>query len=67
VKKWPHGSMLALFLVFYGIFRFIVEFFREPDAHIGLMAGAISRGQLLSLLMTGGGLVLLWAVSRKQI
>ena len=65
-RKWPHGSMLALFLVLYGAFRCIVEFFREPDAHIGLMADTISRGQLLSVIMICAGLVLLAVVSRKK-
>lgn len=65
-KKWPSGSMLALFLVFYGIFRSFVEFFREPDAHIGLMANVISRGQLLSSMMICGGFLLLFAISRKK-
>ena len=66
-KEWPHGSMLALFLVLYGIFRSFVEFFREPDAHIGLAAGLFSRGQILSLVMIGAG-GLLWAIiSRKRV
>ena len=64
-KNWPYGSMLAVFLILYGILRYFVEFFREPDAHIGLMAHAISRGQLLSGIMICAGLLLLFAVSRK--
>ena len=65
-KGWPHGSMLAVFLVLYGAFRFIVEFFREPDVHIGLMAGVVSRGQLLSTCMICAGVLLLLAVSRRK-
>ena len=58
-SPWPAGSMGALFLVFYGIFRISVEFFREPDAHLGFIAANITMGQLLSSLMIIGGLTLL--------
>jgi phosphatidylglycerol---prolipoprotein diacylglyceryl transferase len=39
------------FVAGYGLFRFIVEFFRQPDEHIGLIASFLSMGQLLSLPM----------------
>ena len=55
--------MLGFFLIFYGIFRSLAELFREPDQHIGYLAGCITRGQILSGLMIIGGsllLVLLW-------
>lgn len=58
-SSWPAGSMGALFLIFYGIFRIFVEFFREPDAHLGFIAANITMGQLLSSLMIIGGLILL--------
>ncbi len=58
---WPHGSMLALFLTFYGLFRFLIEFFREPDAQLGFVFLSFTMGQLLCLLMIGGGMALwLW-------
>ncbi len=60
-SNWPHGSLLALFLVGYGIFRFIVEFFREPDPQIGMIYDLISMGQLLSAIMVCGGF-LLWGL-----
>jgi len=62
---WPHGSMLAIFLILYGIFRIIIEFFREPDAHLGFLAGGLTMGQLLSSLMIIGGIVL-FLVRKKQ-
>lgn len=54
------GSLTALFLVLYGAFRFAVEFFREPDAHLGLIVGPFSMGQVLSaaMLLLGVGLLL---------
>ncbi len=48
----PVGAVSSLFLVFYGLFRFVVEFVREPDAHLGYLAfGWVTMGQLLSLPM----------------
>ncbi|RZI68324.1 MAG: prolipoprotein diacylglyceryl transferase, partial [Pseudomonas sp.] len=46
---------------FYGIFRFVVEFVRVPDAQLGYLAwGWVTMGQILSLPMIIGGLVLIW-------
>jgi phosphatidylglycerol:prolipoprotein diacylglycerol transferase len=58
-RIWPHGSLLALFLLLYGLFRFFVEFFREPDAHLGSLILNLSMGQLLCLLMMIAGASLL--------
>ncbi|AZZ97363.1 prolipoprotein diacylglyceryl transferase [Pseudoalteromonas sp. R3] len=64
-QERPAGSVAGLFLLGYGTFRFIVEYFREPDAHIGLYAGMISQGQILSLPMVIGGLgLMLWSHKR---
>ncbi|AWL11044.1 Prolipoprotein diacylglyceryl transferase [Saliniradius amylolyticus] len=57
-KPRPTGLISGLFLLGYGGFRFIVEFFREPDAHLGLYAEWLSQGQLLSLPMMIIGLLL---------
>ena len=45
------GVVTGTFLLGYGAFRMGVEFFREPDAHIGFLFGSISMGQLLSVPM----------------
>jgi len=58
---WPHGTILALFLVGYGCLRIIVENFREPDQQLGFLFGLITMGQLLSSLMVGCGL-LIWKI-----
>jgi phosphatidylglycerol:prolipoprotein diacylglycerol transferase len=50
--------MLALFLTLYGLFRFLIEFVREPDPQIGFVLLRFSMGQLLCLLMIGGGIAL---------
>jgi phosphatidylglycerol:prolipoprotein diacylglycerol transferase len=45
------GSVSAVFLIGYGVLRFIAEFGREPDAFLGLLAFDLSMGQWLSLPM----------------
>lgn len=57
-SSWPHGSILALFLILYGFFRFMVEFVREPDAHIGTVFIFMTMGQILSLIMILAGSIL---------
>ena len=50
-KNIKIGTVSFAFLFFYGIFRFICEFFREPDPQLGYLVGSFSMGMLLSLLM----------------
>jgi phosphatidylglycerol---prolipoprotein diacylglyceryl transferase len=64
-SSWPAGSMIALFLIFYGIFRIGIEFFREPDAQLGFIFMKVTMGQLLSALMIAAGIVL-GLVRRRQ-
>ncbi len=60
-KPRPKMAVTALFVTLYGCFRFVVEFVREPDGHIGFdVLGWMTRGQLLCLPMILGGLWLLW-------
>lgn len=67
-KPRPEWSSGALFVLLYGSIRFCIEFFREPDAHIGFDAlGWMTRGQILCLPMAIAGLaIFLWAVYRKD-
>jgi phosphatidylglycerol:prolipoprotein diacylglycerol transferase len=55
-KRIPTGGLLALFLFLYGAFRFFVEFFREPDAHLGFILGPFTMGQILCSFMILGGM-----------
>ena len=56
------GQVSAAFLMGYGVFRFIAEYFREPDSHLGLLALNMSMGQWLCVPMVLGGLGLwVWA------
>jgi phosphatidylglycerol:prolipoprotein diacylglycerol transferase len=50
-KTAVNGVTTCTAIAGYGLFRFIVEFFRQPDAHLGLFFGFFSMGQLLSLPM----------------
>ena len=58
-KPRARGTIAALFLIGYGCFRFFVEFYRQPDVHIGFdLFGWVTRGQILSALMVVVGLFL---------
>lgn len=64
----PRGryAVAGMFALCYALFRIVIEFFREPDAHIGFIAwGWLTMGQLLSIPLVLLGLGLLWA-SRRQ-
>ena len=54
------GTMTATLLLGYGLARFVVEYVREPDAHIGLMFGLATMGQILCLPMLAAGGWILW-------
>ncbi|MBK9783762.1 MAG: prolipoprotein diacylglyceryl transferase [Betaproteobacteria bacterium] len=62
----PRGAASGVFLIGYGAFRFITEFFREPDAGIFGQSYSISMGQWLSLPMILIGLLLLTMAYRKR-
>jgi phosphatidylglycerol:prolipoprotein diacylglycerol transferase len=54
-----YGATFGIFLIGYGVSRFIIEFFREPDIQIGLYGDWISQGQILCLpmIILGAGLL----------
>jgi len=60
------GTVFWSFIGLYGLFRFTVEFVREPDIQLGFIAGGFSMGQLLSfpMLVVGGGMV--WWTNRRM-
>jgi phosphatidylglycerol:prolipoprotein diacylglycerol transferase len=66
-RRRPTGAVSALFLLGYGLVRFLVEFTREPDDFLGLLALNLSMGQWLSLPMIAAGVFLwLWAHQPAQ-
>jgi phosphatidylglycerol---prolipoprotein diacylglyceryl transferase len=65
-KPRPVGAVSGLFLILYGVFRFLIEFAREPDGHIGYLAfGWLTMGQVLSLPMLIAGVWLLALALRR--
>ncbi len=65
-KPRARGAVGAFFCIGYGVVRFIVEYFREPDSYLGLGLFGLSRGQWLSLPVIVLGLIVLFFVSRRD-
>lgn len=78
-KKWHHGAMVSFYLIGYGLSRFIIEYFREPDANLGHVISwgkgseeihlfhsflNFSTGQILCFLMILGGIGLFFILKR---
>ena len=61
-KDYLLGSVSGLFLIFYSIFRFLIEYLREPDYHLGLVFYFFSMGQLLCVPFLLAGI---WILVRK--
>ena len=57
-KEYIIGNISALFLIFYSVFRFLIEYLREPDYHLGLIFYYFSMGQLLCFPLFLAGLVI---------
>lgn len=66
--QWPRGTMIAFYLIGYGLARFFIEFFRQPDAHLGFVLFSITMGQVLCSIMVVCGILLyvyLWRMERQ--
>lgn len=61
-----HGVTFGVFLICYGVIRFILEFFREPDPQLGFVVGWLTMGQVLCVLMGAAGIILVGLRSRSQ-
>jgi phosphatidylglycerol:prolipoprotein diacylglycerol transferase len=66
VRTKRDGEVLAAFLIGYGILRFIIEFFREPDFHLGFIMYHLSMGQLLCSAMIAAGIALMIFIRLKE-
>jgi phosphatidylglycerol:prolipoprotein diacylglycerol transferase len=63
----PVGAVAGLFLLAYGVFRFVAEFFREPDAHIGFVGGDwLTMGMVLTLPMVLAGVAVMAVAYRNR-
>lgn len=66
-RPTPPGTVFWSFITGYGLIRMVVEFFREPDPHLGFILGPFSMGQLLSLPMVLiGASMLAWGYQREN-
>jgi phosphatidylglycerol---prolipoprotein diacylglyceryl transferase len=66
-RRRPDGAVSGVFLIGYGLARFAVEFTREPDDFLGLLAFGMSMGQWLSLPMVLAGIAIVaWAYRRDR-
>ena len=68
-SRYEPGKLVGAFLLFYGLFRFAVEFIREPDSQLVGFAHAtgLHMGQWLSLPMILGGLWLMWTAKGRRV
>jgi phosphatidylglycerol:prolipoprotein diacylglycerol transferase len=61
------GAMLPVYMIGYGVIRFFIEFFRQPDEQLGFVLFNFSMGQILCFLMIlSGTLMLVWLSKRKK-
>ena len=58
------GVISSLFLIFYSLFRFIIEFTREPDTHLGILMNIFTYGQMLSIVFFISGVILFKLVKK---
>ena len=65
-QTYKMGTCSYLFLIYYGIFRIVSEFFRQPDPQIGYLFNLFSMGTLLSFLMIISGLIILYVFREKN-
>jgi phosphatidylglycerol:prolipoprotein diacylglycerol transferase len=67
--RYEPGKLVGAFILFYGLFRFAVEFVREPDSQLVEFAQAtgLHMGQWLSLPMIVGGIYLMMTAARRRV
>lgn len=60
------GKLVGIFLLGYGLSRFFVEFFREPDVQLGTLSWGLTMGQTLTLPMLAGGVYLIATAAKRR-
>ena len=60
------GLTSGLFLIFYSLFRFFVEFFRVPDEQIGYLILNLTMGQIISLVFAATGIILFYLKNENK-
>ncbi|MFN4196789.1 MAG: prolipoprotein diacylglyceryl transferase [Caldimicrobium sp.] len=66
-KPWKEGSKFALFLILYGILRFLFEFLRVPAQSFSLIWGWMTMGQVLCLIMILSGIFLFFFLYKDKV
>jgi len=68
MKKRPRAVISGMFCLSYGVYRFLIEFVREPDRHLGFIAfDWLTMGQLLSFPMIAAGLIMIYVGYKRNI
>lgn len=65
-RNYKTGACSCLFLINYGIFRIISEFYREPDSQVGYLFDQFSMGAILSFLMIVAGAILIVFIKKNE-
>ena len=60
------GLISGLFLIFYSIFRFFIEFFRVPDEQLGYLIFKLSMGQIISLIFLSIGIIIFYLKNENK-
>jgi len=66
-KNYKTGICSYLFLMIYGFFRILSEYFREPDSQVGYLFGFFSMGTILSFFMIFCGVILFTYLKKNEI
>jgi len=64
-RSFRDGMMIVFFIFFYGFFRFVLEFFREPDPQIGFLLGYFTMGQMLCIAMMAASGMLAFFIRQR--
>ncbi len=62
-----YGMISAVFIAVYGLFRFVVEFYREPDSQLGYYFGFLTMGQLLCFIMIIVGIAVGFYAKKRNV
>jgi len=65
-RKMPEGATLALYLIGYGLVRFFIEFYRQPDVQLGFVFLSFTMGQMLCSGMIAGGILLFFYLGKRE-
>ena len=60
------GLISGLFLIFYSLYRFFVEFFRVPDEQIGYLILNLTMGQIISLVFAAAGIIIFYLKNENK-